>query len=271
MDVSGPLQLVWVANLTHDSDVVVSGLPTWAWEWKAACSFWLTFVGIVTYIVVLASASYGLVAFWNMPVGVVPAYLAIIQVLLCLDSSGISARLLGTLVAWTAFLSLSGAPVALSLDRDSLVWILYTALAPSAMYKLRIIWSGDFVMQALVSEEIADLDSTSAFVSSILISTLVGMALDQPALYFIGLVACIWSTLLLLWYSMDPEYEYFFMPLGALGATTVGFHLKRHGTCLAFYIKRAVMRAWAESVTTVALLDSPHDAAQLLPGHLRRT
>jgi hypothetical protein len=80
---------------------------------------------------------------------------------------------------------------------------------------------------------------TSMFATlSILISTLVGLALDQPALYFIGLVGCIGSTSLLLW---TLHAEYFLAILGALVATTLGFHLKRHGTCLAFYIKHALM------------------------------
>jgi hypothetical protein len=85
---------------------------------------------------------------------------------------------------------------------------------------------------------------TAELMLSILLATVFGVVLDHPALYIMGLVGCIGATLLVLWTSLDPDY--FILVLGALCATAVGYHLKRHGTCLAYYIKRAVMIAWVE-------------------------
>jgi hypothetical protein len=234
IEVSGPLQLEWVATLTHDRDVV-SELVMWGG--KVSCSFLLKFVGVVVYMVVLSSASFGLLVYWNMSVGVILAYLAIIQLMLCLDSSGSSARVLGALVAGTAFLALNGMPLALPLDRDALVWILYAALAPLTEVKLYVVWDSEFKVHSLMLKTTSGLTMMLATLS-ILISTLVGLALDQPALYFMCLVGCIGSTSLLLW---TLHAEYFLAVLGALCATTLGFHLKRHGTCLAFYVRHSLM------------------------------
>jgi hypothetical protein len=233
IEVSGPLQLEWVATLTHDRYASESVM----WGGKASCSFWLKFAGVVVYMVVLSSASFGLLAFWNMSVGAILAYLAIIQSMLCLDSSGSSVRVLGALVAGTAFLALNGMPWALPLDRYALVWILYAALAPLTEVKLYVVWDSEFMVHSLMLKTTSGLTSMLATLS-ILISTLVGLALDQPALYFMGLVGCIGSTSLLLW---TLHAEYFLAVLGAIGATILGFHLKRHGTCLAFYVKRSLM------------------------------
>jgi hypothetical protein len=235
MNVNGPLQLVRRANFSSDWELF-GGLVTS--KGKALCSSLLNSVGIASYVMVLLSSSFGLLVHGNMSVGVVPAFFAILQLLWYLDVHDDLIGMFRALVAGTAFLSLHGVPMAWPLDRDALVWILYSALAPLKVFRLRILWASEFMAYADMNKE------TAEWILRILLTTVVGVVLDHPALYIMGLVGCIGSTLLVLWTLLDPDY--FILVLVALCATTIGYHLKLHGTCLAYYIKRAVMIAWAE-------------------------
>ena len=200
------------------------------------CYKWTRNIDVIVFFLVLCTACAWLMKIKNLSVGIVPGVVAVSMTLSSINHElGLA---ISALSATAILFGLLGC-IRIPLNREKLIWAMYTLLFCVA----GLIFTGRFYYyyDGFYSFERA--------LVTITIASLIGFILNHPVLYLFGWVGGIWAIVCGIFLLVTPPYVQrnyhsgiFALGLGIIvgsGCATIGFNLTKYRVHVVYYSKRA--------------------------------